>query len=169
VAPVTDPLGNASVVTLLALGSVVAHRYALRPHYAWPRIVLVAALLVPSALTGLLIPFQPRVESVPLITLAAVALLFLFFRFTRSGLAMRAAAADPEAALSQGVSTSAALVTAYVLAGALYALAGFLMDPDDLWLIALETLPVLLFCRLMSLRAAVLGGILVGLAEALFG
>jgi len=166
---VTDALNNGSVVTLLALGSVIAHRYALRPHYAWPRMVLVGAVLVLSVLGGLLISFRPSVEIVPLITVAAVSSLFLFFRFTRYGLAMRAAAADPEAALSQGVSTSAALVTAYVLAGGLYALAGFLMDPDRLWLIALETLPVLLLCRLMSLRAAVLGGILVGLAESLFG
>ena len=165
----TEALNNGSVVTLLALGSVIAHRYALRPHYAWPRIVLVSALLALSALAGLLISPRPQTEIVPLITLATVASLFLYFRFTRSGLAMRAAAADREAALTQGVSTSAALVTAGLLAGALYALAGLLSNPDHLWLIALETLPVLLLCRLMSLRAAVLGGILIGLAEALLG
>jgi branched-chain amino acid transport system permease protein len=169
VAQVTDALNNGSVVTLLAVGSVVAHRYALRPHYIWPRIILVGALLVLSVLTGLLISPRPHVEIVPFIAIAAVASLFLFFRFTRSGLAIRAAAADQEAALTQGVSPGAALVTACVLAGTLYALAGFLMDPDHLWLIALETLPVLLLCRLMSLRAAVLGGILIGLAESLFG
>lgn len=164
----TDALSDGSVVILLALGSVVAHRFGVRPHYAWSRIVLVGCLLVLSALAGLLVSPRPHAEFVPLIAVAAVASLFLFFRFTRFGLAMRATAADREAALTQGVSTTAVLVTACVLAGGLYALAGVLTDTGRLWLIALETLPVLLLCRLMSLRAAVVGGILIGLAESLF-
>ena len=166
----TDALTNGSVVTLLALGSVVAHRFAVRPYYAWSRIVLVVALLILSALIGLLASPPSHSGLVPLAAVAiAVVSLFVFFRFTRFGLAMRATAADREAALTQGVSTSAALVTACLLAGGLYALAGALTPTGRLWLVALETLPVLLLCRLMSLRAAVLGGILIGLAESLFG
>ena len=73
----TDAFTNGSVVTLLALGSVVAHRFAIRPHYAWPRIALVGTVLFLSVLGGLLISPRPRVEIVPLITLAVVASLFL--------------------------------------------------------------------------------------------
>src|ERR1041384_2489520 len=48
-----------------------------------------------------------------------IAALFAFFRYTRMGLAMRAASFDQEAALAQGVSVGAVFALSWALAGAL--------------------------------------------------
>src|SRR5215216_3193603 len=53
-----------------------------------------------------------------------VAALFAFFRYTRMGLAMRAASEDQEAALAQGVSVGAVFALSWAIAGALAAVAG---------------------------------------------
>ena len=53
-----------------------------------------------------------------------VAALFAFFRYTRYGLAMRAAAFDQEAALAQGVNVGNVFALSWALAGALAAIAG---------------------------------------------
>ena len=77
-----------------------------------------------------------------------VAVLFAFFRYTRMGLAMRAAAYDQEAALAQGVNVGAVFALSWALAG------GAGRDRRDvrwppaagvdrqLWIIALVALPV---------------------------
>ena len=101
-----------------------------------------------------------------------VAALFAFFRFTRMGLAMRAAADDQEAALAQGVSVGAVFALSWALAGALaavggtFAAAGGSFD-GTLWLTALVALPVIILGGLDSLPGAVVGGLAVGVAQEL--
>lgn len=98
--------------------------------------------------------------------------LFAFFRYTRMGLAMRAASYDQEAALAQGVSVGAVFATAWAMAGALAAVAGAFSAVGGsvdqlLWLIALTALPVIILGGLDSLVGAVIGGLLVGLVQEL--
>jgi len=99
-----------------------------------------------------------------------VTALFLFFRYTRMGLAMRAAAYDQEAALAQGVSVGAVFATSWAIAGALaavggtFAAAGSSVD-STLWIVALVALPVIILGGLDSLPGAVLGGLLVGVLQ----
>ena len=57
-------------------------------------------------------------------TAVLVAALFAFFRYTRMGLAMRAASYDQEAALAQGVTVGAVFALSWAMAGALAAVAG---------------------------------------------
>ena len=103
---------------------------------------------------------------------ALVLALFAFFRFSRMGLAMRAAAYDQEAALAQGVSVGAVFALAWALAGALaavggtFAAAGGSVDAAS-WLIALTALPVIILGGLDSLPGAVVGGLAVGVLQEL--
>lgn len=105
-------------------------------------------------------------------TLVLVAALFAFFRYTRLGLAMRAASYDQEAALAQGVSVSMVFATSWALAGALAAIAGAFVGTgagidQQTWIIAFKALPAIILGGLDSLEGAVVGGLAVGLVESL--
>ena len=105
-------------------------------------------------------------------TAVIVAGLFAFFRYTRMGLAMRAASFDQEAALAQGVSVGAVFALSWALAGALAAVAGTFAAVgssvnEALWLIALTALPVIILGGLDSLPGAVVGGLAVGVVQEL--
>jgi branched-chain amino acid transport system permease protein len=67
---------------------------------------------------------ERRHVAIALATAVLVAALFAFFRYTRMGLAMRAASYDQEAALAQGVSVGAVFAVSWFLAGALASVAG---------------------------------------------
>jgi len=102
-----------------------------------------------------------------------VTLLFAFFRYSRIGLAMRASALDQEAAMAQGVSIGTVFAVSWALAGGLAALAGVFAASGNtfdrnLWLVALAALPVIILGGLDSLGGAVIGGLVIGIVEALF-
>lgn len=103
-------------------------------------------------------------------TAVLVAGLFAFFRYTRMGLAMRAASYDQEAALAQGVSVGAVFAVSWFLAGALASVAGTFVAVGssvsaELWLVALTALPVIILGGLDSLPGAVIGGLVVGTVQ----
>jgi branched-chain amino acid transport system permease protein len=107
-------------------------------------------------------------------TLALVGILFAFFRYSRMGLAMRAAALDQEVALAQGVSVGAVFALSWAIAGALAAIAGVFVSTgagvdQNLWIIALKALPVIILGGLDSLGGAVVAGLLIGVIESLVG
>ena len=108
-----------------------------------------------------------------LLALVVVVALYLFFRFSRLGIAMRATAIDREAAMAQGISPNAVFNTAWFLAGAVAGVAGIFLgggarvvSPELSW-IALAAIPAVIVGGLESPAGAVLGGILVGIAEVL--
>jgi len=99
-----------------------------------------------------------------------VAALFAFFRWTAIGLAMRAAALDQEAAMAQGVNVGTVFAVSWGLAGGLAAIAGVFAATggsldQNLWIVALAALPVIILGGLDSLGGAVLGGLIIGVAE----
>ncbi|WP_084960510.1 branched-chain amino acid ABC transporter permease [Thermoactinospora rubra] len=107
------------------------------------------------------------------VTAVLVALLFAFFRYTRYGLAMRAAAYDQETALAQGVSVGAVFAMSWALAGFLAAIAGMFVGTGQgveqtSWIIALKALPAIILGGLDSLGGAVVGGLTIGIVESLF-
>jgi branched-chain amino acid transport system permease protein len=184
----------AALTGLLALG---VERAAVRPMIGRPAFVVaiitlgvdVAVRVVVNAFIGLDvrhvldpwglrtvrlggIEMQQRHLAAFLATAVLVAALFAFFRFTRMGLAMRAAAYDQEAALAQGVSVGAVFALSWALAGGLAAVAGTFAAAGAgvdaaLWLIALTALPVIILGGLDSLPGAVLGGLAVGVLQEL--
>ncbi|GHH45134.1 branched-chain amino acid ABC transporter permease [Lentzea cavernae] len=107
-------------------------------------------------------------------TAVVTALLFVFFRYSRIGLAMRAVAYDQEVALAQGVSVGSVFALSWALAGGLAALAGVFVATgagvdQQLWIVALKALPAIIIGGLESLGGAVVGGLTVGVVESLFG
>jgi len=106
--------------------------------------------------------------------IVVVAILFWFYRFTRHGLAMRAAAFDQEAALTQGVSVGSVFAMSWAMAGGLAAIAGALLATgagvdQQLWIVALVALPAIILGGLDSLEGAVIGGLAVGVVQSLVG
>ncbi|MET9626413.1 branched-chain amino acid ABC transporter permease [Lentzea sp. NPDC006480] len=107
-------------------------------------------------------------------TAVVTAALFLFFRYSRIGLAMRAVAYDQEVALAQGISVGSVFALSWALAGGLAALAGVFVATgagvdQQLWIVALKALPAIILGGLESLGGAVVGGLAVGVVESLFG
>jgi branched-chain amino acid transport system permease protein len=101
-----------------------------------------------------------------------VAVLFVFFRFTRMGLAMRAVSEDQEVALALGVSVGAVFAMSWAMAGGLAAVAGSFAAAGEsvgsaFWLIALTALPVIILGGLDSLPGAVVAGLAIGVVQAL--
>jgi len=89
------------------------------------------------------------------VSLAAVTLLWLFFRFTKLGLASRAAAVNPEASRLLGVRVSWMLALGWGLAAAMGAVSGMLTAPALASFDQNLMQPVLLY----AFAGAVLGGI----------
>lgn len=112
---------------------------------------------------------------VMMVTLALVAVaLYYFFAKTRYGLAMRAAAFDQEAAMTQGVDVGRVFAISWGMAAGLAAIAGALLATGagvsrQLWLVALVALPAIILGGLDSLPGAVIGGLAVGVVESLVG
>jgi branched-chain amino acid transport system permease protein len=104
---------------------------------------------------------------------ASLAALGAFFRRARLGLAMRAAAADTEAALAQGIAPSMVAGLAWVLAAATATLAGVLLSSGvaaahpGLGHQALRAFPAVILGGLESVPGAAAGGVAIGLLEVL--
>ena len=109
-----------------------------------------------------------------LITFLIVVLMSLFFQFSKTGLAMRATALDQETSMAQGINVGLIFGMAWAIAGALAAVAGTFLASGTAsgleqtsWVIALKALPAIIIGGLDSLKGAVVGGILIGVVEAL--
>lgn len=107
------------------------------------------------------------------ITAVAVLAFFFFFRYSATGLAMRAAALDQEAALAQGVSPGRVFALAWAIAGAVAALggishaAGSAQLSPSVGFFALAAFPAMILGGLDSPLGAVIGGIIIGLTQSL--
>jgi branched-chain amino acid transport system permease protein len=116
-------------------------------------------------------PVQQRHIAMMVTTAVLVAALFAFFRFTRMGLAMRAAAFDQEVAMAQGVSVGAVFAISWAIAGGLATVGGAFVATGGsnveatMWLIALVALPVIILGGLDSLPGAVIAGLIVGVFQ----
>ncbi len=114
---------------------------------------------------------QQRHIAMVVTTTVLVTALFAFFRYTRMGLAMRAAAFDQEAAMAQGVSVGAVFALSWAIAGALatvggtFAATGGTSVEATMWLVALVALPVIILGGLDSLPGAVISGLVVGVVQ----
>ena len=96
---------------------------------------------------------------------------FLFFRYSTLGLAMRAAALDPEAAMAQGIPARRVYRVAWAIAGLVAALAGATLaaGPSQLspatGALALVAFPAIILGGLDSPLGAAVGGVIIGLVQ----
>jgi branched-chain amino acid transport system permease protein len=104
---------------------------------------------------------------------AIVAGFFVFFRYSKLGVAMRATALDAEAALAQGISARRVYAVSWAISAGLAALAGVTLASGAAALtptigaIALLAFPAMIVGGLDSPGGAVLGGLIIGLTQAL--
>ena len=102
-----------------------------------------------------------------------VAVLFiLFFRYTRFGLAMRATSEDHELARSVGIKVPRVFGMSWAIAGIAATISGILLAmlagvSVNLATVALVAFPAILLGGLESFGGAILGGLAVGLTQAL--
>jgi branched-chain amino acid transport system permease protein len=109
------------------------------------------------------------------VSLAAVVVLGLFFRFTKLGLALRAAALNPDASRLVGVRVSWMLALGWGLAAALGAVSGMMvapvvfLDPNMMQGILLYALAAAVLGGIDSPLGAVVGGLTLGVLLNLLG
>ena len=98
---------------------------------------------------------------------------FLFFNHTRTGAGMRAAAFDQEAAAAQGISVSRSFLISWAIAGAVGVISGVMLVAESgslspaIGFAALAAFPAMILGGLDSPGGAVVGGVLIGVAEVL--
>lgn len=118
------------------------------------------------------VPFYPA----QLWLLAALAIVvvavWLFLKFSRYGVAMRAAAANETAALLVGVDVSEIHALAWMISSAIAAIAGLLFAANfklapDMWFQGLKSFPAAILGGLDSIGGAALGGLIIGMIESL--
>ncbi len=109
------------------------------------------------------------------ITLVMLVLLYLFFRHTRVGLAMRAAAANPDSAKLAGIRVGWMVALGWGMAAAIGSVAGMLiapvvfLEPNMMLSILLYGFAAAVVGGLTSPGGAVVGGFSVGVIENLAG
>ena len=110
-----------------------------------------------------------------LVVAAMLLVVFLFFHFTRLGLAMRAAASNPESARLNGINTTRMTALGWGLAAALGSVAGMLiapvvfLEPNMMAGILLYSFAASLIGGVDNPGGAVAGGFIVGVLENLVG
>ena len=190
-------VGVVAAMVAMAIVSAGIERVALRPMVGEPvfsaAMVTVGLFFALLVLAGRLIP-QPIAMGDPwglerfdllgasvfvadlwkiILTLVAFALVGLFLSRSRLGLAMRATSLDQEVALAQGVNVGRMFGTSWAVSGALAALAGMLVGTGGggvdatTAFVALKALPVIILGGLDSIRGALIGGLLIGVVEAI--
>ncbi len=194
------PFWAAFVLTLIVsfIGGMVIERIVIRPVENAPVlaavVVTIGLLLIFNALAGWLFtytlqefpsPFPDRPLlgallttrdlGVIAVTLVMLALLFVFFRFTATGLAMRAAAQNPASARLCGIRVGRMLAIGWGLAAAIGATAGIMvapilfLDPNMMGGVLLYAFTGALLGGITSPVGAVVGGLIVGVTENLVG
>ena len=94
-----------------------------------------------------------------------------FFKYSRTGLAMRATAFDQQAAQSMGVSVKQVFAMAWAISAMVSAVAGVVMGVVNgvshaLAFIGIKVFPAVILGGLDSIVGAVIGGLIIGLLEA---
>jgi branched-chain amino acid transport system permease protein len=101
---------------------------------------------------------------------SVVGSLWLFFRYSRTGIAMRATANLQTTALLMGINVKRIFALSWALSAGLAAIAGVLVGViydlnPGMWLTGLRSFPAVILGGLDSVFGAALGGVLIGLVE----
>jgi branched-chain amino acid transport system permease protein len=169
------PLRNASllarIIASLALGTVMREfvRAYMGPN-AWPFPFLLSQTAV-SVADMLVVPANLAIVGV---SLGVLGLLFLLFEKTIYGKAIMAACDNQVGASIVGVRVSTVFLAIWILASVLATLAGILVAPlltlsPDMGLIGIKGFTAAILGGFNSLPGAVLGGITLGVLEAIAG
>ena len=114
----------------------------------------------------------PKVFYGALIAIVLIATVLLVFRYWRGGVALRATASDQAAAYSMGINVPRVFSLAWVVSAMLAALSGIIVGSiggisSSMGVFGLSVLVVIIVGGLDSVLGALVGGLLIGLIEAL--
>jgi len=181
------------------VSGAMVERVALRPLHDAPVLavvtVFVALMVIVQSLAGILFGHESRGVDSPfaqwagvgqgllsghglgtvLVTLFVLLAMSAFFRFTRLGLAMRAAALSPLSSSLSGISVSRVLMIGWGVAGAIGAIAGLLaapvvfLSPHMMSGIMIYGFAAAVVGGVDSPAGAIVGGLLLGIGENLLG
>ncbi|HLS57529.1 MAG TPA: branched-chain amino acid ABC transporter permease [Zeimonas sp.] len=117
---------------------------------------------------------SPKVFYGFLVAAALIAAVLAVFRFWRGGVALRATASDQAAAYSMGINVPRVFSLSWTVAGMIAAVAGIVVGAiggisSTMGIFGLSVLVVVIFGGLDSIAGALVGGLFIGLAEALAG
>ncbi|HEY8776340.1 MAG TPA: branched-chain amino acid ABC transporter permease [Gaiellaceae bacterium] len=121
------------------------------------------------------VPISVQDIGIVVVSVGLVVLLALFFRFTKLGLALRAAAVNPESSRLVGIRVGWMLALGWGIAAVLGAVAGMMiapvvfLDPNMMQTILLYAFAAAVLGGLDSPLGAVVGGILLGVTITLLG
>jgi branched-chain amino acid transport system permease protein len=109
-----------------------------------------------------------------LVAVAAIVAVALLFRFTRTGVAMRATADDQSTAFAMGIDIRRVFSLSWSLAAVTAAVAGIVIGTiggisPQLGAVGLRIFPVVILGGLDSIGGALVGGVLIGILENLAG
>jgi len=188
-----------AAIVLSFLGGVAIERVLFRPLHNAPALSSLVAFIalfgILNSLAGFIWDFDIKTFPTPFgskplfgesligthqagmigVTVAMLALLYLFFRGTRLGLAMRAAAANPESARLVGIRVGWMRALGWGMAAAVGAVAGMLiapvvfLEPNMMLGVLMYGFAGAVLGGLTSPGGAVLGGFAVGVIENLVG
>lgn len=116
----------------------------------------------------------PKVAYGALVALVFIAAVLLLFRFWRGGVALRATASDQGAAYMMGINVPRVFSLAWVASGMIAAIAGIVVGAiggisSAMGVFGLSVLVVVIVGGLDSVLGALVGGVFIGLIEALAG
>ncbi|SFC39387.1 amino acid/amide ABC transporter membrane protein 1, HAAT family [Polaromonas sp. OV174] len=116
----------------------------------------------------------PKVFYGALIAIVFIAAVLLVFRFWRGGVALRATASDQAAAYSMGINVPRVFSLAWVVSAMIAAVSGIIVGSiggisSSMGLFGLSVLVVVIVGGLDSVLGALIGGLFIGLVEALAG
>jgi branched-chain amino acid transport system permease protein len=131
----------------------------------------VISIPFPGAFNDTIIIKQSLLATAVVAIVAAI-IFMLFFQHTRTGLAMRATSEDHELARSVGINVPRVFGLSWAIAGIIATIGGVLLATVtgvslSLGTVALVAFPAILLGGLESFAGAIIGGLLVGLAQAL--
>ena len=116
----------------------------------------------------------PKVAYGALMAFVLIAVVLLLFRFWRGGVALRATASDQGAAYMMGINVPRVFSLAWVVSAVIAALAGIVVGSiggisSSMGVFGLSVLVVVIVGGLDSVLGALVGGLFIGLVEALAG
>ncbi len=108
------------------------------------------------------------------LTMALVAVLFAFFRYTRLGVAMQATSQNQLAAYYMGIPVKNVFSMIWALSAAVAAFAGILLAPIafvhvNMGYLGIKAFPAAVLGGFGSIPGAIVGGLIIGVVEALAG
>jgi len=186
-----------TVIFAFVLG-VVIERVIIRPVENAPVlavvVIFIALLVILNSVTGWIFSYTIKTFPSPFpaelvfgkymsaheagaigVTLVVLVLLYLFFRFTPLGLALRAAAQNPESSRLVGIRVGWMLALGWGLAAAIGSVAGMMvapivyLDPNMMGGVLLYAFAAALVGGVDNPGGAVLGGFMVGVLENVLG